>query len=108
MDERKDVYLIGEVYSNRLASRKGVAVVRAAVLEGALGPGPRIITTAPCCITQTRRLDFGDLTSSLAEDAGGWSERCTHCKWNYLVLPEYSGKDPQLGLYGVRWISKGF
>lgn len=108
MSERKDVYLIGEVYSNRSASRKGVAVVRPAVLEGLSGPEPKVITTAPCCIDQTRRLSFNDLTSSLAAKQGGWGARCTHCKEHYNVLVEYTGTDPRLGLYGVRWISQGF
>ncbi|MFE0472709.1 hypothetical protein ACFW2V_13940 [Streptomyces sp. NPDC058947] len=108
MVERKDVYPIGDEYSNRAASRKGVAVIRPAILEAAFSGEPRIITTSPCCVTQTRRLNFNDVTSDLAIKQGGWSEKCRHCKWHYRVLAEHTGQDIQLGLYGVRWISQGF
>lgn len=108
VNDRKDVYLIGDEYNNRAASRKGVAVIRPAVLEGAFNEEPRVITTAPCCVTETRRLSLNDITSSLAVKQGGWSEKCRHCKWHYHVLAEYTGQDPRLGLYGVRWISQGF
>jgi hypothetical protein len=106
--DRKDVYLIGEEYNNRRASRKGVAVIRPAILEAAFSDEPRIITTSPCCVTQTRRLNFNDITSPLAIKQGGWSEKCRHCKWHYHVLVEHTGQNIQSGLYGVRWISQGF
>lgn len=106
MPERQTLYLIGEPYRNR-HSAKGIAVVRPAVLEG-LGGQARIITTTPCCTDRTRRLSFADVTSSLAEKQGGWDEQCTGCQWRYKVTVEYTGKDPQLGLYGVRWTSQGF
>lgn len=109
MSERKDVYLIGEEYSDgRDLSRKGVAVIRPAVLEGLSGPSPKVITTSPCCPTRTRRLDLEDVTSDLAAKQGGWSEKCTHCRWHYTVMVEHTGNDPRLGLYGVRWVSEGF
>lgn len=109
MIDRKDVYFIGEEYSEgRDLSRKDVAVIRPAVLEGLFGPSPKVITTSPCCTDRTRRLDFGDISSDLAAKHGGWATQCTHCKWHYRVLIEHVGKDPRLGLYGVRWISQGF
>ncbi|MER6605662.1 hypothetical protein ABT282_07050 [Streptomyces sp. NPDC000927] len=108
MTEGKVLYLIGERYNTGAATRKGVAVIRPAVLESALGPTPRIITTSPCCPTETRRLDFDNVTSDLAKKSDGWLEKCRHCNWHYRVLPEHTGDDARLGLYGVRWISKGF
>lgn len=108
MIEREGVYLIGDEYRKFSVSRRGTAVIRPAVLEGALSSEPRVITTAPCCVTETRHLNFNDITSDLAVKQGGWSEKCRHCKWHYSVLPEYTGTDPRLGLYGVRWISQGF
>jgi hypothetical protein len=106
--ECKGVYLIGEEYDNYSASRKGVAVVRPAILEAAFSDEPRVITTSPCCVTQTRRLSFNNITSDLAIRQGGWSEQCRHCKWHYHVLVEHIGQNIQSGLYGVRWISQGF
>lgn len=104
---RAQVFQIGEKYSNRSTSRKGVTVVRSAVYEGGLDGPAKVITSAPCCPLNSRRLDFDDITSSLAKKSGGWSEKCTHCGWHYIVTLEYVG-NPRLGLYGVRWVSMGF
>lgn len=105
MIENRGVYLIGDEYDPQEYSRKGVAVIRPAVLEGALRDNPKIITTTPCHVTETRRLNFQAITSV---KEGGWPVKCNRCKWHYHVLAEYTGKDPRLGLYGVRWISQGF
>lgn len=104
---RARVFQIGEKYSNRSTSRKGATVIRAAVYEGGLEGPAKVITSSPCCPLDSRRLDFDDITSSLAEGSGGWSVKCTQCGWHYKVLLEHTG-DPRLGLYGVRWISEGF
>ncbi len=98
-------FQIGEKYTNRHTSLKGTKVIRPAVYLG--GKVEKIITTSPCCTLTSRRLDFGDLTSSLAEDQGGWTETCTGCGWYYKVSAVYLGDGPRLGLYGVCWESMG-
>lgn len=107
-EPKPEAYGIGETYQNYRSSRKGSSVIRPAVyLMGANGPD-KVITSSPCCTLHARRLDFDDLNSSLAAKQGGWSEKCTGCKWHYSVTLVYTGNDPRLGLYGVRWESKGF
>jgi hypothetical protein len=105
--DQKDVYLIGEQYSNKATGRKGVAVIRPAVLEGLLSEEPKVITTSPCCPDKVRHLSYADITSSLAAKQGGWAMQCKECKWHYKVVAEQTGAT-RLGLYGVRWISQGF
>lgn len=99
-------FQIGENYTNRHTSLKGTKVIRAAVLASA--KADKVVTTSPCCTLVSRRLDLDDITSSLAEKQGGWSEICTGCKWCYRVTAVYTGNDPRLGLYGVCWESLGF
>lgn len=99
-------YLIGEQYENYRSSRKGVAVIRPAVYQK--GKAEKVITTSPCCTLNVRRLDYADVSSDLARKTGGWSETCTQCGWHYTVSLVSATKDPRLGLYGVRWESKGF
>lgn len=104
MTEGKEIYRIGETYSNRHASRAGIAVIRPAVYQR--GVKPKVVTSSPCCTTEVRKLDFGDLMSDPA--GNGWLETCKGCGWHYTVSLEYTSNDPQLGLYGVRWVSSGF
>lgn len=94
-------YQIGEIYK---ASdlRKGVAVIRPAVFVGGANGKDKVVTTPPCCVLYSRRLDFDDLNSGLATKQGGWLEKCTHCGWHYKVSMVSNG-GPRLGLYGVRW-----
>lgn len=102
------MYAIGEKYDGYRSSRKGSSVIRPAVfLAGANGPD-QVVTSSPCCTLNARRLNFDDLNSSLAAKQGGWSEKCTKCGWHYSLTLVYTGTDPILGLYGVRWESKGF
>lgn len=107
-EPKPDEYAIGETYENYRSSRKGSSVIRSAVfLAGANGPD-KVITSSPCCTLHARRLDFDDLNSTLAAKQGGWSEKCTGCNWHYSLTLVFTGSDPRLGLYGVRWESKGF
>lgn len=99
-------YLIGEHYENYRSSRKGVAVIRPAVYQG--GKTEKVITTSPCCTLTVRHLDYADISSDLAQRTGGWDETCTACGWHYTVRLVSQTNDPRLGLYGVRWESKGF
>lgn len=104
MIERKDIYGIGELYPSGHIGKRGVAVIRPAVFQD--GRAAKAITSSPCCPLHARQLSMDDLTSKLAES--GWGVLCTHCSWHYRVKLEYTGRDPRLGLYGVRWISEGF
>ncbi|QJD53808.1 hypothetical protein SEA_KELA_248 [Streptomyces phage Kela] len=99
-------YLIGEPYENYRSSRKGVAVIRPAVYQK--GSTEKVITTSPCCTLNVRHLNYADVSSDLAKRTGGWSETCTQCGWHYAVSLVSQTNDPRLGLYGVRWESKGF
>jgi hypothetical protein len=98
------VYEIGQPYKS-IDLREGVIVIRPAVFEG--GKNPKVITTSPCCVLFSRRLDFEDLMSSVAAKNGGWPERCTQCTWNFRLTLAYQGS-PRTGMYGVRWESRGF
>lgn len=108
LEPKPRMYGIGETYGGYHSSRKGSSVIRPAVyLAGANGPD-KVITSSPCCTLNARRLDFDDLNSNLAAKQGGWLEKCTGCKWHYTLTLVFTGTDPRLGLYGVRWESKGF
>jgi hypothetical protein len=99
-------YEIGEAYKNS-SLRKGVAVIRPAVFSGGVSGRDKVVTTSPCCPLYMRRLDFGDLTSDIAARQDGWPEKCSPCKAHYKVVLMFTGS-PRVGLYGVRWESKGF